>query len=125
DAREEVLIAAGKTDYFMWENRSENDYLIIVEKHAVDFHRHVHREQAIGQLADFIRGQRAHLLQCRRIVPSVIEQLHAAIGRTALGFRNLQAPAHGLFTQWLMRPESDQHIKSAGDAGNQLMERPE
>ena len=59
DAGEQIFVAAGKADDFMRKHRPDDDDLVVVKDAPVDLHRHIHRKQPAGELADFLpRGSR-------------------------------------------------------------------
>ena len=66
----------------MRKHRADDDDLVVVEDELVDLDRHVHREQAVGEFADFVGGERADFLERGGIVPLVIEEANLAeLGR--------------------------------------------
>ena len=110
-AGEQIFVAAGKADDLVRKHRPDDDDLVVIEQHVVDLHRHVHREQAVGQFADFIGGERADLFQRRGIVPLVIEEFYLAVGFLPFLLRNFQPLANGRLVHRLMRAQGDEHVE--------------
>ena len=63
DAREQVFVAPGKSDHFVWKNRPGNDDLIIVKDPPVDVDGHIHRKQAAAEIFDLFCGNGADIFQ--------------------------------------------------------------
>ena len=78
DSRVEIFIAARKAHDFVRKHRPANEQLIVIENQAVEFYGNFLREQAAGDLLDFIRGNRAELHECIGILPVMIENVAAA-----------------------------------------------
>jgi len=102
----------------MGKHRTNDDDLIVFEHQFIDLHRHIHREQTVGQFRNLLRGNNADFGKCRGIIPGVVKKPNLAVGGAALGFRNLQALTNGGFTHRLVRAQRDQDIERLGDGTN-------
>jgi hypothetical protein len=96
-------------------NRPDDDHLVVIKKHPVNFHRHIHRKQPPGQFADLLGIQRSDPFQRRRIVPGMIEETDGPIFFPAFLLGDFQPSTNGRFTHRLMRSQRNQHVAGFGD----------
>ena len=52
NAREQIFIPPRKPHHFMREDRTDDQDLIVIEKHPIDLHWHIHGEKPIREPAD-------------------------------------------------------------------------
>src|ERR1700735_710301 len=98
----QVLIASRKANYLMREDGTGDDYLIVVKYTSINIDEHIGCEEPIGQGFYLGRRNRSDSSKTRRIIPFVIEELHAPIGCATLLGRHFQAFAYSLFThRWM------------------------
>src|SRR5580698_10317156 len=106
----------------MREDRTGYDYLIVIEYASIDIDEHIGCEQPIGQGFYFGRRNSSNSSKTRRIIPFVIEELHAPIGCTALLGRNFQSFANSPLAHRWMSSQGDHNVECRCDSGNLIEE---
>src|ERR1700735_3453270 len=118
----QVLIASRKANYLMRKDRTGYDYLIVIKYASIDVDQHISREEPIGQGFYLGRRNRSDSSKTRRIIPFVIEELHAPIGCAALPGRNFQSFANRVFAHRWMSSQGDHNVECRCDSGNLIKE---
>jgi hypothetical protein len=118
DAGEQVFVATGETHDLVWENRPDDDKLVVVEEAFVDVHRHIHGEQAAGELADLVGRDVAEVAERRGVVPLVIDELDILISGGALHRADADALVDGVVGHRRVRAQRDHDVKLPGRSAN-------
>ena len=112
DAREEVLVAAGKADHFVREHRPADQQVIVLQHQAVQPHRHLHAQLAARQRQHLVFADRAQGGQRVRIVPGVVQHPHGGILGRLLRHRQADQLAQRLFRHRRMGAQRHQVVQA-------------
>lgn len=118
NAGKKVFVTAGKADDLMRKNRADDDDFVVFENLLVDFDRHVHREKAVGELADFLGAECADAFKRGGVVPFVVIKADGTEFFATFGLGDFEAFTNGRFIHGLVRTKRNENVEGLCDFAN-------
>ena len=123
DARKQILVSAGKPNYFVGKHRPTNQYLVVVEEQTIDFDQDWFGKQAAGACRHFVRGDRTQIHKCAGEIPAMIED--ACLAALSVDHGLAHQTSQCRITHKRVRAKRDQVVACGGPGADLFLQKPE